>query len=191
MTQFGKEGLTVNPLEGLLCVRCYSSRRDRHGSSGSECRHGVTEDICQQSKHWWLQTLWTPKEKEKTKPCHQVIHIRLKRQMCSNKLHLVYVKGWTSYKYRRPWRGSEDQIAKRPRTGGISLTDWWTSTWALKKGSIKLLRLEKSFWQTAPRIKAERDFQGVPEKVNNFPIPKLHTQILTHFNFYFSWKYEL
>lgn len=189
MTQLGKEELTVNPLEGLLCVRCCSSRKDRHEAhpvqNAGTC---VTEDICSLSAKQIIdgsRLYGHLKRKRRRSPCHQVIHIRLKRQMRSNKLHLVYVKGWTSYKYRRAWRGSEDQIAKRPRAGGISLTDWWTSTWALEERKY-YLGLEKSFWQTAPRTKAERDLQGVLEKVNNFPIALKHTQILTHFNSYLA-----
>lgn len=120
--------------------------------------------------------------------------------MCSNKLHLVYVKGWTSYKYRRPWRSSEDQIAKRPRAGGISLTELVDLNLGLgRKAVLNYLGLEKSFWQTAPRTKAERDFQGVLEKVNNLHIALKHTQILTHFNSYLAgnmnyrvekWKWD-
>ena len=204
MTQFGKEELTVNPLEGLLCVRCCSSRRDRHEAhqvqNAGTC---VIEDICSLSTNQIIdgsRLYGHLQRKRRQSPCHQVIRIRLKRQMCSNKLHLVYVKGWTSYKYRRPWRSSEDQIAKRPRAGGISLTELVDLNLGLgRKEVLNYLGLEKSFWQTAPRTKAERDFQGVLEKVNNFHIALKHTQILTHFNSYLAgnmnytvekWKWD-
>ena len=99
MTQFGKEELTANPLKGLLCVRCCSSRRDRHAAHQVQnAGTWVIEDICSLSTNQIIdgsRHYGHLQRKTRRSPCHQVIHIRLKRQMCSNKPHLVCVKDCT------------------------------------------------------------------------------------------------